>query len=139
MKLKKVLVVEDEEQKRRRIIQAFEKVGIRNYCLVGDATTAIKMLETAEFDLLITDMVFPYEEGKPVVRGEKTGLKMMLELATEGIFIPTIVYSFSMLSKKNREDLAKENYPLLFEPTMDAKMVEQMLAKLLLESTKGSG
>ena len=91
MELKKVLVVEDEEQKRRRIIQAFEKVEIRNYCLVGDATTAIKMLETAEFDLLITDMVFPYEEGKPVVRGEKTGLKMMLELADDRVFFFDVI------------------------------------------------
>lgn len=137
MKIEKVLVVEDDHEKIRRIVHVLEEMEIKEYFIARNADTAIKMAKSTKLDLLITDIVFPYSAEKQVSRGERTGIKMIKELADGNIKIPTIIYSFSPLSKSNLQELEKEEYPLLFQ-IMDSMVLKQILKKLLCE-TKESG
>ena len=132
MKIKRVLVVEDESEKMTRMGQMLEQNQISEFYIVTNREDAIEKASSIKFDLLITDMFFPKRSGE---KGQKMGFEMMLELAEKKILIPTIIYSFSLFSKRDEETLKQKHYPFIRQ-TMDSKVVEQILQGLLNEEKK---
>lgn len=106
MRIKKVLVVEDEYGKAKAVERILKELEIE-YCLKEAVKEATEAVENDQFDLLITDLGLPKSEGSPFIKKEdsKNGLKMLLDLEKLGIRIPAIIYSTNLLSKADEEAL----------------------------------
>ena len=115
-KLENVLVVEDDQKKLEGVIRIVSGFGVGvNYVLKTAVKEAVEEIKRIHFDLIITDLGLPKSAGSPVIKKEdgKNGLKMMLNLADQGIRIPTIIYSTNLLYKADEEALKECNYPFI--------------------------
>lgn len=117
----RILVVEDGREKISRIIQIFSDLEITNFFIKTDTKQAIKAAKSVKFDLLITDIV---------LNGERRGYEMLLELGKRNIQIPTIVYSFTPLSKESLKALKEANWSIEAQ-VMDSAVLKQMIQQRL--------
>jgi CheY-like chemotaxis protein len=68
--MKKILVVDDEENIRELYKEEFEEMGYA-VTLVPDGVEALKVMETAKFDLATLDMRMPDMDGIEALRKMK--------------------------------------------------------------------
>lgn len=113
----RVLVVEDSREKIDRIIQLFNDLEITNFFIETDTQQAIKAAKSVKFDLLITDIV---------LAGNRGGVEMLLDLGRRNIRIPTIVYSFTLLSEASLKALREVNYSIEAQ-VMDSAVLKQII------------
>ena len=64
----KVLVVDDFESMRRIVKQVLNDIGFKDVSLADDGATALPMLKSGNFGLLITDWNMPQMEGIDLVK-----------------------------------------------------------------------
>jgi CheY-like chemotaxis protein len=67
---KKILVIEDDQDVLAMIIKHLEYLGYK-VITATDGMEGLKQLESAEYDLVITDIVMPYVSGVGVVTALK--------------------------------------------------------------------
>jgi nucleoside phosphorylase/CheY-like chemotaxis protein len=82
----KVLVVDDNTTKIRRVLEILQSAGVRreNIDVAQTGVDARKLLSEIRYDLLILDVVLPYRsEEEPDRTG---GLKLLTEISERGIF-----------------------------------------------------
>lgn len=121
----KVLIVEDSKAKKESIIRVLEKNGITDYCVEKSVNGAIKTAISTKFDFLITDLGLPQLDDTRVTEA-KAGLKMLLRLAHRNIRIPTVIYSTTLVSEEETENLKRENYPMIAQ-IMDSEVLQMYL------------
>lgn len=109
----KVLIVEDNEQKKDNIIRLLEKEGITDYKTEKFVCKVFRKVRFTQFNLLITDLGIPRFIDRPIVEDQREGLKMMYDLAYNDIKIPTIVYSETEIYDDQIEYLKEIEYPFL--------------------------
>jgi len=68
--MKKILVVDDEENIRELYKEEFEEMGYA-VTLVPDGVQALKVMDTAKFDLVTLDMRMPDMDGIEALRKMK--------------------------------------------------------------------
>ncbi len=130
MQIRRILIVEDEFNKIKRIVKVIQKNKISELFIAKNIAAATQKIYEMDFDFLITDLILPRFVGETILKGEKAGFDLMLQLAKHNIQIPTIIYSFSPLSQKEMETLRKVNYPLIAQ-AMDIAVVERILQEYL--------
>jgi len=82
----KILVVDDFSTMRRIIKNLLRDLGFNNTLEASDGTTALPMLKTGDFDLLVTDWNMPGMQGIDLlkaVRGDRSiaGLPVLMVTA----------------------------------------------------------
>lgn len=133
MQIKRILIVEDELNKIRRIVKVIQKNEILEFFIARNIAVATQKIYEMEFDLLITDLILPPFAGGTVEKSKKAGFDLMLHLAKQNIRIPTIIYSFSPLSEEEYETLEELHYPVIGQ-ALDIAVVEHILQELLSNS-----
>ena len=63
----KILVVEDDAVIRRMLSGILVKMG-HEVAAAGDGVEALRLLDTAPFDIVITDLIMPEMEGLQLIR-----------------------------------------------------------------------
>ena len=63
----KILVVEDDAVIRRMLSRILVKMG-HEVAAAGDGVEALRLLDTAPFDVVITDLIMPEMEGLELIR-----------------------------------------------------------------------
>ena len=89
----KVIIVDDDVFKGSDIRKALEFNGVRNIMMVRSQEKLWEQIyhDEEKIDLIVTDMQYPLEAGKPV--DEEAGLKLIERMKKEKIDIPVIVCS----------------------------------------------
>ena len=59
----KILVVDDHETMRRVVTSALNTIGFKNIKQADDGATALPMLESGDFDFLVSDWNMPIMQG----------------------------------------------------------------------------
>jgi len=80
---KNILVIDDSDDIRVLLIDLLEAAGA-NVIGCGDGEEAINQLDQGEFDLVVTDILMPKEDGVSVIRTLKEGNKPIPVLAISG-------------------------------------------------------
>lgn len=80
---KSILVVEDSDAVRLLLSDLLQGAGA-NVTQCSDGKAAICMLAHSEFDLVVTDVLLPNEDGVAVIRTSKAGKKPTPVLAISG-------------------------------------------------------
>ena len=137
-KLENVLVVEDDEEKAKRVIRILNGFGGVNYVLKTAVKEAVEEIKHKQFDLIITDLGLPKSMQQPFEKGRdsKNGLTMILDLAKQGISIPTIVYSTNLISKADENVLEEVNYPFIAQVIDYVRIKDYIIAEFEIN---GSG
>ncbi len=79
-----ILVVDDESALRRILARILEREGYE-VATAGDATAARELLATNSFDLVITDITMPGEDGLSLVRGIRIAWPETATLIVSGV------------------------------------------------------
>ncbi len=128
-KLRNILIVEDDEEKAKRVIRILNGFGGVNYVLKTAVKEAVEEIKHTQFDLIITDLGLPKSEGRPVMEEDgKNGLKMLLDLGKLEIRIPAIIYSTNLLYKPDEKALEELNYPFIAQ-VIDSAMIERYIRR----------
>ena len=94
--VKNLLVVEDDEQQRNRIVELIGDADVQTRA-VDSGKTALEALKQEQFDCLVLDLGLP----------DMNGLHFIEELKRSGWNLPIIVYTAKELSKKEQNHLQK--------------------------------
>lgn len=128
----RVLIVEDNEEKKDNIIRLLEKEGITDYKTEKFVTKVFQKVRETQFNLLITDLGIPRFIDRAIVEDAREGLKMMYDLAYEDIKIPTIVYSETEIYDEQVEHLKEIEYPFLGQ-AKSFESLEKMIKNFCLQ------
>ena len=79
----KILIVDDEQFVRDLLEKVLRRRG-HDVVVVGDADQALKALEAAEFDLLLTDVVMPGMDGFDLLRRVKSAYPQIKVIVLTG-------------------------------------------------------
>lgn len=79
----KILIVDDEQFVRDLLEKVLHRRG-HEVVVVGDADQALKTLEGAEFDLLLTDVVMPGMDGFDLLRRVKSAYPQIKVIVLTG-------------------------------------------------------
>lgn len=80
---KNVLIIDDSSDIRVLLTDLLEGAGA-NVTACGNGKEAIRQLDQSDFDLVITDILMPEEDGVAVIRALKKGEKLVPALAISG-------------------------------------------------------
>jgi EAL domain-containing protein (putative c-di-GMP-specific phosphodiesterase class I)/DNA-binding NarL/FixJ family response regulator len=69
----KILVVDDDDFTRRIVVRVLEEIGYADLTDTGSASSAIRLLETQPFDLIITDVNMPGVNGLQLIQLIRAG------------------------------------------------------------------
>ena len=72
----KILVVDDHETMRRIVKQTLESLGFTNIELADDGTTALPMLESGDFDFLVSDWNMPKMQGIDLLKAVRANSRL---------------------------------------------------------------
>lgn len=80
---KNILIIDDSNDIRVLLTDLLEEAGA-NVIACEDGREAIRQLDQSEFDVVITDILMPEEDGLSVIRALKEGKKPTPVLAISG-------------------------------------------------------
>ncbi len=93
-----ILVVEDDDIMLKAIRNILNKDGF-NVVTAKDGKEAFEMLENAEYDIVVTDLMLPYANGLEVVsrvRSDNTKRNVGLSVVASGGTVETITEAFRL-------------------------------------------
>lgn len=122
----KVLVIEDDDFTRKLTLQVLRDLGYSNVVDADNATTAIELLNTQAFDLIITDVNMPGMNGLQFIQKIRAG-KTLAKPETRVV----VLTSFSQTEILGSA-LALDINGFLVKPIVPA-VVEEKLAQALSE------
>lgn len=123
----KALIVEDNRRKQRDVIQLLKMYNIEEMKVEHFVVPAIRRAQSTKFDILITDLGLPRFIDLPIIEDEREGLKMLFDLARDGIKIPALIYSTTDLYKQHINYLEEIEYPIYGQ----AKNIEELESNLV--------
>ncbi len=91
MNLKKILIVEDEDLVRKALEFRLKKEGY-HVTACADGKQAIETIDGSSFDLVITDMMLPYNNGLEVVthlknKSKETPIIVLTNIGLENVVL----------------------------------------------------
>jgi len=97
---KRVLVVEDDRDMRMLYRYMFQDMGMRYPVrIVGDTQSALRLLKTTRFDVIISDVIMERIVGEPFIRRVRSETKH----ATIPVLIVTVLGSHMLSQLKKME------------------------------------
>jgi len=87
-----VLVIDDEPNVRQAL-KAVLALAKHTVELAPDGAAALALLETAEFDVIVCDLMMPDMNGRDVyerIRARHPGLEHRIVFVTGGAFVPSL-------------------------------------------------
>jgi nucleoside phosphorylase/CheY-like chemotaxis protein len=124
-----ILIVEDNQDKRRRIVEAIEAANIAVTCDVAETVIdAKRFVSNKQYDLLILDLSLPNYPGE--VELEDAGANFLREVQDYELYIaPKYVIgvtAFSELSTKYEESFARRFWQVLQSDPASASWSQQI-------------
>ena len=119
-RMKKVLVVEDDEVQRKAISKLIEDKGV-TITTVGTGKEALELLTQTQFDCVILDLTLP----------DISGFDLLENLAAhkDGAYPPVIVYTGKPLTQKEEEKLRRYSETIIIK---GARSPERLLDEVAL-------
>jgi CheY-like chemotaxis protein len=119
-RMKKVLVVEDDEVQRKAISKLIEEKGV-TILTVGTGKEALELLTTTQFDCVILDLTLP----------DISGFDLLENLAGQRdvAYPPVIVYTGKPLTQKEEEKLRRYSETIIIK---GARSPERLLDEVAL-------
>lgn len=109
----KVLVVEDNNEKKLQILALLKKYGLDDFCIDDNTRDGFYTGTDYNFDLLICDMDLPKNASFPIIDCDTEGLNLIKGFLERRILMPTIIFSPVEVEKKELDRIKSSGYPLL--------------------------
>lgn len=122
----KVLVVEDNYEKKLEILSLLRKYGLDNFCIDNNVRDGYYSATDDDYELLICDMDLPRNGSFPIIEDELEGLNLLKDLLHNKILIPTIIFSPLEISEAKLSHLVEIGYPLIGHARDSGKLDEYM-------------
>lgn len=128
----KILVVEDDAFMRKIVLQVLRDIGYTNIAEAGSAESAIGLLGTNTFDLIITDINMPDMNGLQLVQRIRTG-KTAAKIGTR-IVVLTSYSQTEVLASALALDINGFLVKPIIPAVVEAKLIQAMSESMHIHS-----
>ena len=123
MSLKRILVVEDNEDNRRILLYRLKKIGEFEIVEAANGEEAVAAVQAGAPDLIFMDLKMPVMDGWEATR--------RIRALPEGAAIPIIALTAQAMAGDEQKALANGCNDYLAKPVVDPELVREKIARHL--------
>ena len=123
MSLKRILVVEDNEDNRRILLYRLKKIGEFEIIEAANGEEAVAAVQVGAPDLIFMDLKMPVMDGWEATR--------RIRALPEGTTIPIIALTAQAMAGDEQKALANGCNDYLAKPVVDPELVREKIARHL--------
>lgn len=123
MSLKRILVVEDNEDNRRILLYRLKKIGEFEILEAANGEEAVAVVEASAPDLIFMDLKMPVMDGWEATR--------RIRALPGGAAIPIIALTAQAMAGDEQKALANGCNDYLAKPVVDPELVREKIARHL--------
>jgi len=123
MSLKRILVVEDNEDNRRILLYRLKKIGEFEIVEAANGEEAVAAVQAGAPDLIFMDLKMPVMDGWEATR--------RIRALPEGATIPIIALTAQAMAGDEQKALANGCNDYLAKPVVDPELVREKIARHL--------
>jgi two-component system cell cycle response regulator DivK len=123
MSLKRILVVEDNEDNRRILLYRLKKIGEFEIVEAANGEEAVAAVQAGAPDLIFMDLKMPVMDGWEATR--------RIRALPEGVAIPIIALTAQAMAGDEQKALANGCNDYLAKPVVDPELVREKIARHL--------
>ena len=123
MSLKRILVVEDNEDNRRILLYRLKKIGEFEIIEAANGEEAVAAVQAGAPDLIFMDLKMPVMDGWEATR--------RIRALPEGTTIPIIALTAQAMAGDEQKALANGCNDYLAKPVVDPELVREKIARHL--------